>query len=271
MDSTTKTRVKTAVVASGVVFPILIWGGTKWIFLLVEVLLLLGFWELAAMMEPAKEKRLRLFLWNSILGVSAFLLMPFNHGALICLISCIAYLGSIEAFHAHRTGDHTHLKISDPGLSLCWLWLTLGMVGLFTIRLASQGYEWLWFLLFTVWLTDCGAYFCGRAWGKKKMAPTISPGKTWIGTFGGVATATLGGTTIGHLIGLPVSLPVLISLSLLLSVLAVIGDLFESLIKRAFGVKDSGTLLPGHGGILDRLDSILYASPVLACILTFMN
>jgi len=108
-----------------------------------------------------------------------------------------------------------------------------------------------------VWVADIAAYFTGRAWGRHKLAPTISPGKTWEGAAGAVVYAGATQLTLntGWLI--------------LLTVVSILGDLFESLAKRQAGVKDSGTLLPGHGGVLDRLDSLMATLP-LAALLTLI-
>ncbi|MGI8706227.1 MAG: phosphatidate cytidylyltransferase [Sphingomicrobium sp.] len=111
----------------------------------------------------------------------------------------------------------------------------------------------LWVFL-VVWATDIGSYFAGRAIGGPKLAPTISPGKTWAGLYGGVAAATVFGGAWALFTGLPL---ILLLLAPLFAVVAQGGDLFESRMKRRAGVKDSGTWLPGHGGIFDRLDGLL--------------
>ncbi len=111
----------------------------------------------------------------------------------------------------------------------------------------------LWVFLVT-WATDIGAYFVGRAWGRKKLAPSISPGKTVEGLYGGIAAATLLGGAWALATGLGWTL---LLLAPLFSLAAQAGDLFESWMKRRAGVKDSGTWLPGHGGLLDRLDGLV--------------
>lgn len=126
-------------------------------------------------------------------------------------------------------------------------------------------------LLAFIWIADCAAYFAGRAFGKHKLAPAISPGKTWEGVAGAVAgtmiyamicaefSAPLGAAVRGYW-------PAYLGIALLLCAVSVVGDLFESLIKRQAKVKDSGTLLPGHGGVLDRIDSITSTLPVALLI-----
>jgi phosphatidate cytidylyltransferase len=118
--------------------------------------------------------------------------------------------------------------------------------------------------LFTlVWVADIGAYFSGRRFGKHKLAPGISPGKTWEGVAGGVAANLVWMMVVYQFTsGWGIPLTMFIIIGLITSVISVVGDLFESILKREAGVKDSGKLLPGHGGVLDRVDSIIAATPV---------
>jgi len=114
-----------------------------------------------------------------------------------------------------------------------------------------------------VWATDIGAFFSGRTIGGPKIAPAISPSKTWAGLIGGVAMATALAMGFRHWLGLPL---VLVWATPLLAVAAQAGDFFESWMKRRAGVKDSGSLLPGHGGVLDRLDGVVTSAPLAALI-----
>jgi phosphatidate cytidylyltransferase len=117
------------------------------------------------------------------------------------------------------------------------------------------------YALLIVWLADSGAYFAGRRWGGTKLAPAVSPGKTWAGMWGGLAVCALLAVGVAAWQQLPV-LP-LLAVTLVAGGYSVVGDLTESLAKRFAGVKDSGSLIPGHGGVLDRFDSLLAAAPVL--------
>jgi phosphatidate cytidylyltransferase len=118
-------------------------------------------------------------------------------------------------------------------------------------------------LLIVVWTTDTAAYFAGRRIGGPRLAPRISPGKTWAGFAGGIVGATLASVLVALALG-STRLPYAALLGALLAVVAQIGDLGESAVKRLAGVKDTGSLIPGHGGVLDRVDSLLLAAPVLA-------
>lgn len=120
-------------------------------------------------------------------------------------------------------------------------------------------------LLFLVAAADSAAYFVGRRWGQVKLAPSISPGKTWAGVYGALLSAMLVGLGVAVWLGLsPLSTLSVIALSLVAVMLSVIGDLYESLLKRRRRLKDSSRLLPGHGGLLDRIDSLTAAAPLYA-------
>ncbi len=146
------------------------------------------------------------------------------------------------------------LYLSLPALALIWL-RALPEIGLVVL---------LW-LLVVVWATDVVAYFVGRGVGGPKLAPKVSPGKTWSGLCGGVAGAALIGLLAAALGGSERLLQAA-GLGAVLAVVAQVGDLAESALKRQAGVKDSGALIPGHGGVLDRLDGLLFAAPALALL-----
>jgi phosphatidate cytidylyltransferase len=126
----------------------------------------------------------------------------------------------------------------------------------------ARGPEMLLWMLLLVFAADIGAYFAGRAWGRHKLAPQVSPGKTWEGAIGGLAAAALVGLGGALHFGLPVLAGVVFACAI--GVFSIIGDLTESMFKRAVGLKDSGRLLPGHGGVLDRVDSVTAAAPLYA-------
>ena len=138
------------------------------------------------------------------------------------------------------------------------------MVKLLTVWGDAAG-RWLFlYLVAVVKCTDIGAYFIGCAIGRHKLIPRISPAKSWEGVAGGILTGTLAGWLCWTLMpGLPFAMGHAIGLGVLLSIAGIVGDLIESLFKRASGVKDSGTLIQGMGGLLDVLDSLLFAAPVL--------
>lgn len=131
-------------------------------------------------------------------------------------------------------------------------------------RAESQGPPLVLFVLVLIWAADSGAYFSGRAFGRHKLSPQVSPGKTWEGVAGGLAAAMLWAWIYHATVGADLPLWPFILLSLVTAAVSVGGDLWESLLKRQVGLKDSGTLLPGHGGVLDRIDSLIAAAPLFA-------
>lgn len=122
-------------------------------------------------------------------------------------------------------------------------------------------------IMLMVWSADIGAYFFGRAFGKRKLAPQVSPGKSWAGLYGGLFTSLLVALGCGLALGLTAGqLPVFLLACAAIVLFSVIGDLTESMFKRTAGIKDSSNLLPGHGGVLDRIDSLTAALPLFALL-----
>ncbi|WP_166252148.1 phosphatidate cytidylyltransferase [Marinobacter salicampi] len=128
------------------------------------------------------------------------------------------------------------------------------------------------YVFFIVWVADIGAYFTGRAFGKTKLAPRVSPGKSWAGVWGGLAAVALLALIVSWLGEADaVQTMLLVMVSLFTGLVSVLGDLLESMFKRFRGIKDSSQLLPGHGGILDRVDSLTAAIPVFALLVTLLG
>jgi len=166
--------------------------------------------------------------------------------------------------------------LADASISIfCLFYIGMTLVTLPALREESNGPSLVAFLLCVVWAGDIAALYIGRAWGRHKMAPSLSPNKTWEGALGSLAGSLLAaGVLLGlaHLfatqwdkvwLSYPEDLWYWLGLAVLVNVAAQVGDLAESALKRSAGVKDSGSLLPGHGGVLDRIDALLLAAPVL--------
>ena len=136
------------------------------------------------------------------------------------------------------------------------------------LRDAEGGFGMVMFLLFVVWAMDIGAYFTGRFIGGPKVAPSISPKKTWSGLCGGVVASGFVGAVFSIFMS-EVTLIGIVIIAMLLGLISQAGDFFESWVKRRFGVKDSGTLLPGHGGLMDRVDSLVTGAPFLVAVTFF--
>lgn len=143
--------------------------------------------------------------------------------------------------------------------------LYVGWLGahLVLVRELPDGRDWLFLGMFAIFATDTGAYFIGRRWGRRKMAPHLSPGKTWEGGAGGYACGFATVIALKYAFDLDAAPWEIVALAAIVPLAAELGDLAESALKRAVGVKDMGSVLPGHGGLIDRLDSILLAIPVL--------
>lgn len=172
--------------------------------------------------------------------------------------------------------------IRYPSLSSVWqdqwvraclglLMMVPGYVALNVMKQSVDGGFWIFFLFMLIWSADAGAYFAGKLLGRRKLAPRVSPGKSWAGLYGGLFVALLFATGLitwkeTSMLFSPVGITLLVGCGVVVLV-SVLGDLTESMFKRHRGVKDSGNLLPGHGGMLDRIDGLLAASPVFGLLL----
>ena len=137
------------------------------------------------------------------------------------------------------------------------------LLSYWVLIMVFYGRDWVLLALFSTFAVDTTAYFVGRALGRHKMAPTISPGKTWEGAVGGLVGAIVAVIALALLLDIDISYSEMVILGFLIAVFAQLGDLAESKLKRSMGVKEAGNLIPGHGGILDRLDSIVFTGVVV--------
>ncbi len=196
--------------------------------------------------------------------ISAAVLLPVALGALF--LGGLAWLALILAATAALLWEWWRLWRMRPGgvptLLAGWAYMLLGAFALYWLRGdALVGLIDVLFLLAIVWSSDIGAYMAGRILGGPKLAPAISPGKTWSGAIGGLVCAMLVGLAISRAT-VPGPLAHALLVGGALSVASQLGDLLESGLKRHYGVKDSSRLIPGHGGVFDRLDGVLAAAPV---------
>ncbi len=150
-----------------------------------------------------------------------------------------------------------------------WVGLNHMRTGSFQFGDVSNNLLMILYVFCVVWVADIGAYFAGRAFGKAKLAPLVSPGKSWAGIWGGLVAVAVLAVTVSQLAGATMQSTVLLLLaSLITGAVSVLGDLLESMMKRFRGIKDSSQLLPGHGGIMDRIDSLTAAVPIFALLVT---
>lgn len=155
-----------------------------------------------------------------------------------------------------------YLYVCIPAASLIWLRQA------HIEPIPNTGMYLVLYVMLVVWATDIGAYFAGRRIGGPKLAPVISPNKTWAGLGGGVVAAAVVGGISSSFTPYPPSFIAAMDTGIVLAVISQCGDLFESWLKRRAGMKDSGNLIPGHGGLLDRIDGLVFALPVFALMLS---
>ena len=238
-----------------------IWFGEPWVTILVALWGLLAAFEFYRMVAASKVSPLTYFglIWTLL-----FILSPHcNYDTLIPLLLTSAVIISLIWLL---------LRPQKEGAFIGWAWTIGGILYIgwllsyyVVLRGLDDGRNWVFLALFTTFASDTAAFFVGRALGKHRLAPRISPGKTWEGAIAGVFGAII--VSLLFTISTPLHLPLIhwqaILLGLLVSVFGQLGDLVESLFKRTMGVKESSKLIPGHGGFLDRIDSVVFAGVVV--------
>ncbi len=258
-----KQRVITALLLAPLAIALVLLAPTHWVLLLMAAALLLGLWEWTRLIGiRSRAARAAALLVNAgalaalaLLGTPSILFIVALAGAAWWLLVCLWLLR--PGFASGPRGQP--LKLLAGSLMVLPTWCAVALLH----ADGALGPAWTLFGLLLVWAADTFAYFAGSRIGGPKLAPRISPGKTWAGFGGGLTGACLICVPAVPLLGLHwPQLPTLIGLALVVGLLSVVGDLFESLIKRQAGAKDSGTLIPGHGGVLDRIDSVVAALPV---------
>lgn len=251
-------RVVTALVLGAVVAGVVLFAPVPVVLVLLGLLWAAGAWEWAQFARLPGGQRLVYALAIAVAMVPAF--WPFEERLAVLALS-VALLWWAIAFAAVVTYPRPYGRAAAAIAGLVTL-LPPWFVFAYLLRLEPLGRELVLAAFVIVWAADIGAYACGRRFGRRKLAPAVSPGKTWEGVSGGLAAAGLVGALVAWRLGLPVG--VLLAIALVTALVSVLGDLNVSLFKRNVGLKDSGRLLPGHGGVLDRIDSLTAAVPVFA-------
>lgn len=273
----TKTRLLAALIMAPVAILLVLFVSTPVLAALTAVLFLAALWEWLKLADVDDTlARTILLACNLALMVALVWGSRSAQGGSFALLQLVIVIGvawwllaMLWLRHYHFASDHdSHaraFKLVAGSLAVVPAWCALGVIH------ASEpnGHQWLLLALFLVWAADTGAYFAGRKFGGKvfsrKLAPRISPNKTIEGLLGGMSLALAVAFAGALLIGAGVEqLPAIGAVALATVLFSVVGDLFESMLKRHVGVKDSGNLIPGHGGVLDRLDGVLAALPVFA-------
>ena len=257
-----KTRLITSIISLVVLGAVLFIVPAVVAKLVITAVILVGAWE-----------------WSGFLGLA-------GHAARFTFVAVIAALMAAMVFVVPEMSDKllqlacvwwfvafiwTFSFPTPIPAAVRWLCGVLVLVPLFVALLILYGLapQYLLFALLIVWAADMGAYFAGKQFGRVKLAPSISPGKTWEGVFGGLIMVVILSLVWAHYADRQVA--VLLPFCLAVGAVSVVGDLTVSMFKRTAGVKDSGKMFPGHGGVLDRVDSVAAAAPLFALGLTWLG
>ena len=272
----------TALILLPLLILVLLKGGLGLFVLVILVVNGLAQWEFLGMFQPSgdRPRRIKAILLGALLLLSFCTAQPSSQlcppgGLMLCNPSTVLFilfwcLFVLFLFYLLSYGHIENLSqdLAVNILGLMYLPFLLGH--LIWLRFLPQGEWWvLWFLL-VIFAGDTGAFYAGRTFGKTKLYAAVSPGKTWAGVVGGLAASLAVGVLFGKWLLEGMGVPTLVVLALVLAVVGLLGDLFESMLKRQMQVKDASNLLPGHGGMLDRLDSILFTAPVVVYVRLFL-
>lgn len=269
------------VITAVILIPLFVWGTlslpTRYFALMTGVVVALGMWEWSALVRMTPAGRIVHVTAGAVMMAAAYFYV-IDTKALYALLAVVviwwafsllwmfSYNRRPEPVSNERVAPRDDMSARAPWVYALVGWVVLvpawfSLVALHESR--AYGPNFVLFLFVLIWLADTSAYFSGRLWGRAKLAPGISPGKTWMGIAGALWMTLLVSAAGGVILGLGWDKSRLFALiGLFTAVASVAGDLFESMFKRRAGVKDSGTLLPGHGGVLDRIDSLTAAAPV---------
>lgn len=256
-----KQRIVTAIIAAAVFLPIVMYGGLPFIFL-TYLMASVGLYELL------KMRNISLFTIPGLLSIALLwiFLLPKEYQKFFFDFDYtkveLAFF-VVLLFLTYTVATKNKFTFEDVGFSVLGT-IYVGLGFYYFMETRDAGLTYIFYSLFMIWATDSGAYFIGKAFGKRKLWPEISPNKTIEGSIGGVVCAVIVAVLFSIFTDIDASLIQLFVITIVLSIFGQIGDLVESALKRHFNVKDSGRILPGHGGILDRFDSLLFVWPLIS-------
>jgi len=262
------------VVTALVLFPFAVWMtwlGDQYFAVVIALAAALAAGELVWMFD----KRLSPSGWLGVIGAAAFPVASWlwnDGGKPLQDWAGVVGAGAVVVLLATAMLQRGELAQAPRSAALAALaWGYAGLLPASVVALRERaGWQWVVLLFVVTWANDTFAYFAGRFLGKRPLAPRISPRKTWEGFWGGAAGSVLGSLIVKMLFLPDLSIPAAVLVGAGGAVLGPLGDLSESMLKRAAGVKDSGRVIPGHGGLLDRIDAVLFVAPwVVACALWF--
>ncbi len=274
-----KTRIITAIVAICLLIPVLIFSGTPALPIMLALCAVIAIWEMMNCIGLKRAYVLTVPLYACAAGFP-FLLRYARHEELIRQVALVVCLIIALYFFAVLTFSHGKYKLSD--IAVCYMtafYIIAAFNAILFLYDREPGGKYVYLTVFIgAWVTDTFAYFCGMLFGRggrHKLIPDVSPKKTVEGSIGGIIFCMLSMLLFGFIINkvtdLHANYIVLLFAGLLASVVSQIGDLCMSVIKRTYGIKDYGKLFPGHGGVLDRFDSVLAVAIVLVSYCSFFN
>jgi phosphatidate cytidylyltransferase len=234
-----------------------IWLGGVWFLLLVLCVALVGGFEFYQLIE---QKEYRPTSWLGLLWLAMLVTTGKQAGLPLAVPLLTAGLIASLTVALFQVEKPLTTWMATSGVAI---YIGLIMAQVVALRMLPAGVWWLLFGLLVVWTNDTAAYSVGSNLGRRKLWPRLSPKKTWEGTIGGWVGAALAGGLLAILLPLPLTFFSGAALGVVSGVFALFGDLSISMVKRQIGVKDSSNLIPGHGGVLDRLDSLLFVLPLI--------
>ena len=251
-------RSLTALVLAAIGLPASIYGGI-YFWLMMAVFLTVAAWEYVNLMRGADFQPAMVITVGGVFTIfSVRTLLPAYESAALTALVLIAMTYHLIAFERGRDQSAGDFAITVAGL------VYMGWIGAYLVKLRElpNGLWWFFLILPAAWFADSGAYFIGKRFGKHKLSPRLSPNKTWEGYWGGVIFGTMSGVLFAWLWRENLNITLLNGalIGFILASLTTLGDLGESMIKRQSGIKDSSNILPGHGGIFDRIDTWIWAA-----------
>jgi phosphatidate cytidylyltransferase len=256
------------ILSTAVLLPVFVWillGAPAWVFTLMVVTVgMLANWEFTRMFERAGVPVLRDagLIWGGL--VTLAFVRPDRAGAAFAVVVIGLLVASLDRGSA---GPARWQRVAVTLLGVCYVNWLLGHT--ISLRALPDGVHWVLLLVWVTWLGETAAYAVGSLIGRHKLAPRISPGKTVEGAVAQLVASLLAALTAGGWLFPALVLRDAIVVGLLLGVLGQVGDLVESALKRSVGTKDTGQVIPGHGGILDRIDGLLFNAPALFYYVTY--
>ncbi|MCB9779024.1 MAG: phosphatidate cytidylyltransferase [Alphaproteobacteria bacterium] len=258
-------RIIAALVGLGIIVPAIVLGGMIGANIVAGIALLIAMDEYTRMAVP--EHNLKALAAMVLAGGAVYASILFGPAGMavwvLALAAILMFVGSMLLVPDTAAGQQAATRLA-AGL----LYVPVMFSFVIQVRRLEDGLAWLFLTLCITWAGDTGAYFAGRAFGKHKLFERVSPKKTWEGFFGGMVASVIFAGVFKQFFLPQLGWHHVVLLGVVLDIVGVVGDLVESMFKRAFGVKDSGWIMPGHGGILDRIDSLLFTAPVAWVIAT---